>query len=143
MNHAKRSIAMANLVWRNHPRGHEIVNLVQTNLLPAKFLPDGIEPFDSTFNADKWDVGLAHLLFDSRRDAAEKCFIFRAPFLQLLSQLTIVIRIKMTKRQILELAAQLTHAEPVRDRSKDLHGLFGNTLSLLGAEVAQRTHAVT
>src|SRR5437660_7389284 len=42
VDNAKGSIAMPYFVWRNHASRNQIVNLVEIDLLPSQFLPDGI-----------------------------------------------------------------------------------------------------
>ena len=53
-----------------------------------------------------------------------------------------VFRVEIFESQILELAAQLTHAEAVRDGRVNVHRLLGNALTLLGTEIFQGAHVM-
>src|SRR5438445_13474345 len=101
MNDAQRCIAMPYLVWRNHARRHEIVNLIETYLLPPELLPDRIESLDSAFDANEGRVRLAHLFLNVGRHATEKFFVFRAALLELDRKLAIILRMQVLKCQVL------------------------------------------
>src|ERR1043165_1918011 len=142
MDHAERGVTMAHFVGRDDARCDQIVNLIETNLLRTQFFPDRIESFDAAFEEHERHFSFVHLLFDTRRHALEEGFVFRTTFFQLFGELAIVFRVQVAKREILELAAQFTHSEPMRDRREDLHRLFGDTLALLGVEVLKRAHVM-
>src|SRR6185369_15719938 len=100
---------------------YEIVNLIETDLLRAQFFPDRIESFDTPFHAHKRHFRFRHLLFYPRGNCGEKGFVFRTPFFELFRELAIVFGMKMTEREVLEFAAQLTHSESMCNRREDLH----------------------
>ena len=51
-------------------------------------------------------------------------------------------RIEVAEAQVFELAANLAHAEPVRDRPVDLERLLGDLLLAIGLQVLERAHVV-
>src|SRR5262245_21246074 len=105
---------MADFVWSDDSRRHEIVNLVQTDLLRPEFLPDRIKTFDASFDEHKRNFRFVHLFLDAGGDVLQKRFVLRTPFLELLGKFAIVFRMEMAKRKFFKLAARLTHAEAVR-----------------------------
>ena len=54
----------------------------------------------------------------------------------------VVFRVQVLEGQVFELAAQLTHAEAVRDGRVDVHRLLRDALALLGLEELERAHVV-
>src|SRR6185295_8044405 len=106
MDHAKGRVAMAHFIWRDDSGRDEIVNLIETDLLRAKFFPDRIESLHAAFDEDKRHFRLVHLFFDTGGDPFQERFVLRASFFELLRQFAIVVGMKMSKREILEFAAQ-------------------------------------
>ena len=64
MNHPEGCITMTNLVGRNDARGHQIVNLIQIDLLHAQLFPNRIKTLDATFEADERDTCFLHFLLN-------------------------------------------------------------------------------
>src|SRR2546423_9852097 len=126
VDNAQGSIAMPNFVWRNHASCDQIVDLIEIDLLLFQLFPDRIKSLYPTFNPHKRDTRFRHLCFDSFGNAGEERFILCAPLLELLGQLSIVFGVQMTKCEIFQLSAQLTHSQAVCDGRENLHGLFGN-----------------
>ncbi len=62
MDHAQSRVAMANFIRSDDPRGDQIVNLIQTDLLAPQFFPDRIEPLDASFDEHKRHFRFVHLL---------------------------------------------------------------------------------
>ena len=72
---------MANLIGCDHPRRHQVINLIDINFLRVEFLPDRVDTFDAAFDPNERHVGLAHLLLNHSRHVIEKCFVRGAAFL--------------------------------------------------------------
>src|SRR6266850_1279952 len=142
MDNAQGSIAMPYFVWRNHASCHQIVDLIEIDLLLFQLFPDGIESLYPTFNTHERDTRFGHLCFDSFGHAGEKRFILCTPLLELLGQLSIVLGMQMTKCEIFQLTAELTHSQAVCDGRENLHGLFGDPFSLFRVQVLKSTHVV-
>src|SRR5688572_17694411 len=142
MDHAERRVTVTDLIGRDDADGNEVVDLIETDLLPAQFLPDRIKSFDAAFYQDERHFRLVHLLFNACGYARYERFVLRTPLLELFREFTIVVRMQVTKREIFEFASQLTHAQPVRDRREDVHRLFGDALSFFRIEIVKRTHVV-
>src|SRR5438128_6562862 len=131
MNHTQRGIAMPYLVWRNHARGHEIVDLIETYLLAPQLLPDRIESLDSAFDANEGRVRLTHLFLDVGRHATQELLVFRPAFLELRRKLAIVFRVQVLKCEVLQFATQLAHAQPVRNGGENVHRLLRYSFAFL------------
>src|SRR6266705_5101578 len=142
MNHAQRGVAMSYLVWRNHARRHEIVNLIETYLLPPELLPDRIKSLDSALDANEGGVRLAHLFLDVGRHTTQELFVFGPTLLELRRQLAIVFRVQVLKREVLQFAAQLAHAYPVRNGGENVHRFLRNSFAFFCREVMQSAHVV-
>ncbi len=56
--------------------------------------------------------------------------------------LLVGVRLQVLEREVFEFAANLAHAEAVRDGRVDLDGLARDALAPLGAQVAERAHVV-
>src|SRR5690242_9874021 len=116
MNDAKRSVTVSHFIWRDDANGDQIINLIETDPLRAQFFPDRIESFDASFDAHKRHFGVLHLLLDAAGHHSEKRLIFGSSFFELFGELAIVFGMKVAKCEVLQLAAQLTHSESMRDR---------------------------
>src|SRR5262245_19490430 len=126
---------MPYFVRGDDPCGHQIVNLIEADLLAPQFLPDRIESLDASFDKDERHLGFVHLLLDTTSDILQESLVLGTPFFKLFGELAIIFGMKMPEREILELTAQFTHSQTMRDRSEDIHRLFGDALSLFGTEV--------
>ena len=87
-------------------------------------------------------LGLAHLLFDRRRNVVQKRFVGGASFFQLGGDFPVVVRVQIAESQIFEFAAQFTHTQPMRNRRVNVHRLLRDALPLFRTEVFQRPHVV-
>src|SRR5450759_779363 len=58
------------------------------------------------------------------------------------SQSPVLIRVQIAECEVLHLPLELVYPKPVGERDVNLHGLLGNTLLLVLAQVLQRSHVV-
>src|ERR1043166_6575811 len=105
---------MAQLVGGYHAHGDQIVDLIEIDFLRIQLFPNRVKPLHASFNAHERHLGLTHLLLDGSRDVVEKSFISSTSLLKLRGQLAVIVRMKILEREVLELAAQLAHAEAMR-----------------------------
>src|SRR5215207_7177331 len=140
---AERAVAVARLVLgRNHPRGDEVVDLVELDLLPLELLPDGEEALDAPLDGLEGDARLAHLLLDALGHGLEESLVLGAASLQLLGQLPVLLRVQVLEGEVFQLGAQAPHAEAVRDGREDVERLLRDAAALLRLEVLERAHVV-
>ncbi len=142
MDHAEGRIAVADFVGGNHARGYQIVNLVEIDRLRLQLFPDGIQAFDAALEAQERHLCLFHFLLDRSGHIVEKRFVGSAAFFQLRGQVAIVVRVEMLERKILQLAAQFSHTQPMRDRRVDIHCLLRDPPALFGVQIFQSAHVV-
>ena len=74
--------------------------------------------------------------------AAQKLLALDAPRLHRRRHLLVAHRIGVAEGQVLQLAAHLAHAQPVRQRRVDVQGLARNRLLPVRLQVLQRAHVV-
>ena len=119
----------------------EIVDLIDGNAVCAELLLDREETFDARFDPCV-NIGVAELRLDDADDAIEERFTFAAKGVDLRSELGVGERVDVTEGEVFELAAQLAHAETMREGSVNVEGLFGNALLLFGSKMLERAHVV-
>ena len=142
VDHSEGCVTMAYFVRSDNASCDQIVDLVKADFLPSKFLPNRIQAFDATFHSHKRHLSLRHLFFDTFCNGFQERFIFGTTFLQLLGQLAIVLRMQVTKGEIFQFASEFTHAQPVGNRSENVHRLFSDPFSLFRTQVVQRAHVM-
>ncbi len=74
--------------------------------------------------------------------SARKASCFLPVLLDDVLQLLISFGIEIAERKIFQFATDFSHAEPVRQRGIDVHGLSRDRLAPVGREVRQRSHVV-
>ena len=126
---------------RDDADGEEIVDLIDGNAVRVELLLDGVEALDARFDAGV-DVGVAELRFKRADDAIEECFAFAAEGIDFSGELVVGEGVDVAEGEVFKLAAQLAHAEAVRERGVDVEGLAGDALLLVGAKVLERAHVV-
>ena len=80
--------------------------------------------------------------FDGLPDLVQELFVGLALRFDLRDDLVVRVRLEVAKRQVLQLAADFSHPEPVRDGRIDFEGLLRDALLALALRYAERTHVV-
>src|ERR1035437_4579562 len=140
VDHTERRVAVLDRVGEDAQR-HEIVDLVERDLLAAHFLEDGEGPLEAAIDT-RGDAFAAQLAFHGLADFAEELLVGVALGFNGAEDLLVGIRLQVLEGQILEFAADLAHAETVRDRGIDLDGFARDALAPLRAEITQGAHVV-
>src|ERR1022692_2692884 len=136
----QRRVAVLDRVGEDAQR-HEIVDLVERDLLAAHFLEDGVGPFQAAIDA-RGDAFAAQFAFHGLADFAEEFLVGVAFGFDGAEDLLVGIRLQVLEGQILQLAADLAHAETVRDGRIDLDSLARDALPPLRAQVTQGAHVM-
>ena len=89
-----------------------------------------------------WMSASRSLVFERADDAVQKGLALAAQALDLVGELRVGEGVGVAEGEVFELAAQLAHAEAVRERSVDLERLARDALLLLRAQVLERAHVV-
>ena len=137
---AEDVIAVRNVV-HDHAEGIEVVKLVDGFILGAHLAVDGIGVLDAAIDRAV-DAHGGQTLGDLRLDGVHEvvgAFLVR---LQIVDDLLISLGIEVLQRGVLELPLDLLHAEPVRQRRIDLHGLHGLGHLLCRRLIFERAHIV-
>src|SRR6266542_889674 len=142
MNNAQSRVTMTDFVGGDHSRRNQVINLIKLDLLTLKFFPNGVKPLYPALNPHERNFGFSHLRFNSFGNTAKKSFILCPALFKLFRQLTVILRMKMAKREIFKFATEFAHAKAVRDGSEDFHRLFGDAFSLFRIKVLKSTHVV-
>ena len=121
--------------------GQQVVDLVEGDLGALDLLVNGVEPLDAPLHPGL-DAVFPQLLDQSVFYAAQKLLALDAAGLHGRSHLLVAHRVGVAKGQVLEFAAHLAHAQPVRQRSVDLLGLAGDGLPAVRLQVLQGAHVV-
>src|SRR5450432_1207813 len=140
VDHSQRGVAILHRIGEN-AQGHQVVNLIDQNLLAAQLLEDRERPFHAAVDA-RGDAFVPQFGLDGLADLGEKLFVGMAPRFDGEDDLLVGVRLQVLEGEVLEFVAHLAHAQAVRDGRVDLDGLARNTLAPLGAQVAERPHVV-
>ena len=125
----------------NDADGEKIVDLVERDLLAFEFLIYGIGALDAGFDARR-NPFAAELRFHCAAHAFEILFVGRALGFDGVGNFRERFGIEMPEGEILQFAADLAHAETVRDGGIDFQCFAGDALAALGAQIAERPHVV-
>jgi hypothetical protein len=119
----------------------KIIDLVEGNLGALLLLEDGVEALDAPFDAGL-DVVLAQLLNQRVFHAAQELLALSAAGFNGCRNLFVTDGVNIAEGQILQLAAHLSHAQPMSQGSVDVHGLAGNGQLALRLQIFQGAHVV-
>ena len=140
MNHSQRGVAVFHVIGDDAYR-QQIENLIGRDSLLLQFLMDGIEPLDSRFGEAR-NVVLLHFVFDDLGDLCQKRFMRPTLSIDDFFEFLVCLRIDVAECEILELATDFAHAEAVRQRRVDFHGLAGDGLAAVCRKIGKRPHIV-
>ena len=140
MDHAQRAVAVLYRVG-NDAQGEKIVNLIERNLLALELLVDRVSALDAGFHARR-DAFTPQFGFHGAAHALEVLFVGGALAVDGARDFGVGFRIEIAEREIFQFAADLAHAEAVRDGRVDLQSLARDALPALRAQAAQRPHVV-
>jgi hypothetical protein len=137
---AERGIALG-FGFGDHADGEQVEDLVDGNGVGDELLLDGVEALDARLDAAA-DVGFAELGFEVGDDALQEGFAFAAQGLDLGRELRVGEGVDVAEGEVFELAAQLAHAETVRERRIHFQRFAGDALLLLEPQVLECAHVV-
>ena len=141
MDDAQRAVAV--LDRRHHqPHRHEVVDLVELDLLAPQLQPDAVEALDSAVHRHYRHVRGVELGADLGGQRVDRPF-GGLPFrLDARTQRRVRRRLEVHEGQLFQLVLHFAHAEPVGDRRIDVQRLLrGARPPVLGHEL-QRAHVV-
>ena len=140
MDHAERRVAVADGV-RNHAHGQQVVNLIDRAVLAQTLLVNGIEALHAAVDFGGNSVFVEAL--------ANRVLQFREKSLEFFSfgddgilQLLVSLGLEVAESNVLQLAADQTHSQAVRDRGINIERFAGDALLLFGREETERAHVV-
>ena len=110
-------------------------------LVPLDLLVDGVQPLDAPLHP-RLDVVLPQLLDQRVFHAAQELLALDAPRLHRRRHPLVAHRIGVAEGQVLQLAAHLAHAQPVRQRGVNVQRLARDRFLPVGLQVLQRAHVV-
>ncbi len=121
---------------------HEIVDLLERPVALQHLLVDRPEVLGPARDLVILDSRAAQCLLQRHAQPLDHLLALFPLRLDLLHQCPVVVRLQELEREVLELAADPRHAEPVGERRVDLPRLLRDRALLLGREVLQRAHVV-
>ena len=121
VDHAERFVAVARL--RDHDaQGQDVVELRGFHAHPLHLQPDGVVALHAARDLGG-DAGLPEARLDAPPDVADHALgHLHAPG-DLAGHPLVLLGLEVQEREVLELALDAAHAEPVRDRRVDVQGL--------------------
>src|SRR6185437_1988934 len=137
---AKGRVAVLDRI-RDDAERHQIVDLIDCDLLPAQFLENGVRTLHAAINARR-NAFAPQLGFDGLAHFFEKLFVGMPLRFDLAHDLFIGIGLEVLKGEVFELATDFAHSQAVGNGRVDLYGLAGDPFAPFGAEVAERAHVV-
>src|SRR5579862_3832102 len=126
---------------RNDAHRAQIVDLIDRDALLLQLFVDAEEALNAAFHP-RLDASLFQLVGDDLLHLAEKGLALLAAGVNGLLDLFIAERIEEAEAEILEFAADLSHAETVGDGSIDLQSLFGDFVLAVRLQMLERAHVV-
>ena len=137
---AENGVAILHRVG-NHAHGVKIVDLVDADVLALQLSVDTVEAFDAALDP-AGDAGFFEAVAQHAFDPRHESFTGFAPRLDRRANLLVSDGIDKLETEVLEFAANLAHAETVRDGGVDFERLAGNFLAALGIQMFERAHVV-
>ena len=140
VNDAQHRVAILQRA-RNHAHGKQVVNLINGDMLALQFFVNTRKPLNAALDA-RLNAGLFQLIDDDDLHLRQKNFTFFSASIHGLGYLLVTAGIEKAKAQVFQLAANLAHAQPVRDGRVNLQRLFRDLALPVGIEMFQRAHVV-
>ena len=141
MDDPERRVAVAHRAGHD-PQRHEIVDLLEIDLLPPQLLMDAEQPLDPPVDVDHRHLGLVQLGGDVLPQLLDHPFRDPPPRFDPLPQRLVGLRLEVLERQLLELVLHLAHPEPVGNRRVDVARLLRDLDPALLGQMVQRPHVV-
>ncbi len=140
MDDAERGVAVADALHQDTERD-DVVHLFDATLVRLHLAPNGVQVLGAS-----GDVGGKALFGQATRqrlaDLVDVLVAFALRLVNSLRDLGVRVALEVSERQVFEFALERLDAEPVGQRSVDLHGLPGDALLGLGLHVLERAHVV-
>src|SRR5579872_5549222 len=140
VNDAESRVAVLDGI-RNDAHGKKVVDLVQDNLLALELLKHRVGPLHASFDA-RGNPFARQIDLDKMLDVIEKCFIAGASGLKFTEQAFRGLRLQIPEREVLQFAANLSHAQAVGDGRVDIHGFLSDAQPFFLRQRTQRTHVM-
>ncbi len=137
---AERAITVPNVV-RDNPECDEIVNLIHIDALPSHLIVNAVNSLDPVMNVRRNSI-FAHLLPDGCLDFLDVIFHLLLLDFDPTLQAVVAFRIDIHERQVLKLAAHLSHPKTVGNRCINFEGLFCYACLFLRRQILERSHIV-
>ena len=135
VDHAQRGVAVLHRVG-DDAQGHQVVDLVDGDLLPPQLLKHGVGPLHAAVDAGG-NALAPELGFHGLADLVEELLVGVAARLDGGQDLFVGVGLEVLEGEVFQLAADLAHAEAVGDGRVDLDGFAGDAFAALGTEVAR------
>ena len=140
MNDAQHRVTVGFRLGDDAQRQH-VVDLVHRNALPLQLLPDAVDALDARFHP-RLDLVLAQLLLDDLLHLGQKRLAFLAAGFDGVLHLVVGDGIDVLEGQVFQFAADLAHAQAVRDGRVDVQGFARDLLLAFLRQKLQRAHVV-
>ena len=137
---AERRVAVGHAVDQD-PEGHEVVDLLEVDLLALELLLDRVEALDAPLDPGL-DPGRAQLLRHRGPDLLHEGGGALAPLRDPRGEGFVARGVVVAEGEVLELVLDLGHPEPPRDRGVDVERLARDALLPVFRQVLQRPHVV-
>ena len=140
VEHAEGGVAVG--YGRHHDaQGHEVVDLVEVDALPAQLLVDGVEALDAPLQG-RLEARRLELLRDRALDLLDEVGGLLPPPLDPRGQALVGIGVEVLEGEVLELVLDLAHPQPARQGRVDVHRLAGDAHPALLGKVLEGAHVV-
>ena len=127
---------------RDDAQRHEVVDLIELDLLASQLLMDAEQALDPAVDVDDRHLRLGQLGRDVLGQLLDQPF-GRAPArFDALAERLEGLRLEIPERQLLELVLHLAHPEPIGDRRVDVARLLRDRDAALLGQMVQRPHVV-
>ena len=110
-------------------------------MLPLQLLPDAVDALDAGFDP-RLDIVLVQLLLDDALHLGQEGFALFAAGLDGVLDLVVGDGVDILEGEVFKFAANLAHAQAVRDGRVDVQGLARDLLLAVRREILQRAHVV-
>ena len=124
VDHAQGGVTVLHRIG-NDADGEKIVDLVQDDFLALELLEDGVGALHAGFDV-RGNPFAGQVDLDDMLDLVEERFIAGAGGFEFAQQACGGFRLQIPERQVLQLAADLSHAQAVGDGRVDIHGFLGD-----------------
>ena len=140
VNNAEHGVAVLHRIG-DHPHGEEVVDLVDADALAQQLFVDAEEALDAALNSSR-NAGFLQAVAQHAFDPRHEGFALLSARFHGRLHLFIADRVHVAEAEILQFAADLSHAEAVRDGRVDVERFAGDLLLAIWLKVFERPHVV-